>query len=166
MELSDQTIEKLKDIELDILKCFISICEKNNLRYFLIGGTLLGSVRHKGFIPWDDDIDVGMPRKDYELFIERARHHLPDYYFVQTFSTDPSYPNNFMKIRDSRTTFLETAVKHLRMNHGVFIDVFLLDEYPSNKMVQHWLNFENRILSNIISETFFSEKKSIEIVAS
>lgn len=160
MELTEQTINELKNIEISIFKCFIGICDKNNLRYFLIGGTLLGAVRHGGFIPWDDDIDVGMPRKDYEAFLKEAPKYLPEYYFIQTCKTDPYYPNNYMKIRDSRTTFLESTVKHLRINHGVFIDVFPLDEFPKNKWVQYWFNLNNRLLSNRISEIFSNTKEN------
>ena len=71
--LTIEETEKLKHIELGLLKVFISTCNMLNLRYFVIGGTLLGAVRHKGFIPWDDDIDVAMPRKDYEVWINNAQ---------------------------------------------------------------------------------------------
>lgn len=163
MELDEQTTNELKDVEINILKCFINICEKKNLRYYLIGGSLLGAVRHGGFIPWDDDIDVAMPREDYELFLNEAPQYLPKYYFIQTFKTDPYYPNNYMKIRDSRTTFLESAVKHLKMNHGVFIDVFPLDDFPGNKLVRYWFNINNRLLSTRISEIYNnSEEKTIK----
>ena len=128
--------QRLKNIELEMLKKFVEICERLNLRYYLIGGSLLGAIRHRGFIPWDDDIDVGMPRKDYEKFIKEAQNYLPEYYFVQNRKTDPELLNNYTKIRDSRTTFIETRVKHRKINHGVFIDVFPIDFYPDTKIKQ------------------------------
>lgn len=130
--LNNQDTENLKHIELDLLKEFISTCNKLNLKYFMIGGTLLGAVRHKGFIPWDDDIDVAMPRKDYEIWIRKAQNLLDkDKYFVQTYVTDPEYPNNFAKLRNSNTTFVESSLRRRNINHGVYIDVFPLDYYPT-----------------------------------
>ncbi len=117
----------LRKIETKMLEEFIAICKKYNFRYYLIGGTCLGAVRHQGFIPWDDDIDVGMPRKDYEDFLKVAQKELSENIFLQTAETDVNYANNFAKLRDSNTTFLETTVKNFNINHGVFIDIFPLD---------------------------------------
>ena len=126
-KINMSTLEDLKQIELNILKEFIAVCEKLNLKYYVIGGTLLGAIRHKGFIPWDDDIDVGMPRSDYEIFIKEGQKYFSNSYFVQTHETDPEFVAHFCKIRDSETTFIETNSKNLHINHGVFIDVFPLD---------------------------------------
>lgn len=130
-QLDHQEAEKLKQIEMDLLKTFISICQELNLRYYVIGGTLLGAVRHKGFIPWDDDIDVAMPRADYEIWIKKAQDLIDkDHYFVQTFLSDPYYPANFAKLRNCKTTFIESSLRNLNINHGAYIDVFPLDYYP------------------------------------
>lgn len=134
MELSQQQIERLRRTEIDILLEFIRICDKLDIRYFIVQGTLLGAVRHKGFIPWDDDIDVGMLREDYEIFIREAQKLLPDDYFLQHLGSDPSYPHGFAKIRNRKTTFIETASKNINMNHGIYIDVFPFDYYPDNKL--------------------------------
>ena len=125
--MADVDMQRLKAIELDMLKAFIAVCEKHNLTYFLVAGTALGAVRHGGFIPWDDDIDVGMPREDYEKFMEVAQDDLPDGLFLQTPKTDPKYMTCFAKIRNTNTTFLESSASHLKINHGVFIDIFPLD---------------------------------------
>ena len=117
----------LQQKQLDILKAFIKVCDKHNLEYFLVYGTALGAIRHKGFIPWDDDIDVGMPRKDYEKYIELQSEYEGTPYFIQTFKTDPCYIYNYAKLRDSSTTFLENAFKNHRINQGVFIDIFPVD---------------------------------------
>ena len=130
MELNSYQLEKLKKCERDMLTAFVEVCRKHDIKYSLQGGTLLGAVRHKGFIPWDDDVDVSLPRKDYEHFIKVAQKELPSYYFLQTKDTDPEYPNNFAKIRDSRTTFIETSARHLDINHGAYIDIFPIDYYP------------------------------------
>lgn len=124
--------ERLKAIELDILKAFIDVCKKNSLNYYLLGGSCLGAVRHHGIIPWDDDIDVGLLRADYNKFMEVGQKHLPEQYFLQNYRTDPEYYVNFAKIRDSKTTFIESSLKNLHINHGVYIDVFPLDYFPEN----------------------------------
>ena len=125
---------KLKIVQLELLKNFIQVCSKHNLQYYMVGGSCLGAVRHKGFIPWDDDIDVGMPRKDYEQFLKIAQNELAQNVFVQTFETDRQFPMNFAKLRDSNTTFVETGLKNLNINHGVYIDIFPLDSAPAGRI--------------------------------
>ena len=140
MKLSLEQINRVKEIETEILKSFISVCEHLNLTYYILEGTLLGAVRHKGFIPWDDDIDVGMPREDYEVFIKEGQALLPEGYFIQTFASDPEYLANYAKIRNSNTTFIETSVRKRNINHGIFIDVFPLDycsENPKKRAIEN-----------------------------
>lgn len=119
-------MNELQKCQLEILKEFIRICKENNLQYYLVGGTCLGAVRHKGFIPWDDDIDVAMPRKDYDKFIT-LQDQMKKPYFIQTYKSDKNYIYNFAKVRDSSTTFVENFFACSQMNHGVWIDVFPLD---------------------------------------
>ena len=132
MEITFETIKKLQQIELKMLEVFVQICEKENLQYYLYGGTLLGAIRHKGFIPWDDDVDIGMPRVDYEKFLICAQKYLPNYYFLQNFKTEKNAPFSFIKIRDSRTIYKEEATKNLKINHGIWIDIFPLDYCPKH----------------------------------
>ena len=119
----------LQKVELEMLKAIDDISKKLGIQYFMLGGTLLGAIRHQGFIPWDDDIDIGMLREDYEKFIKEAQDLLPTYYFVQTYQTDPEFYLPFAKIRDSRTTFIETVSANHKINHGVYIDIFPIDFY-------------------------------------
>lgn len=137
MILDKEKMNELKQIELEIFKSFIRVCEKLNVKYYLLGGTLLGAVRHKGFIPWDDDIDVGMFREDYEKFVSEAQQYLPSNLFVQTYLTDEEYPQVFAKIRNTNTAFIETSVASLKMNHGIFMDIFPLDGY--SKKADSWI---------------------------
>lgn len=135
--------------ELEILKAFIGVCDKLNLKYFLDSGTLLGCIRHQGFIPWDDDIDVSMPREDYEIFLRKGQELLPKKYFIQTNATDKEYTMNYAKIRDSETTFIESSIKDLKINHGIFIDIFPYDKYDSNKKIRNYVNEKLYVLYNI-----------------
>ena len=117
----------LQKKQLEILKQFVRVCEKHNLRYFLVGGTCLGAARHKGFIPWDDDVDVGMPREDYDKFVKLQSEYEGTPYFIQTWQTDPRYCYNFAKLRDSSTTYIENYFALHRINHGIWIDIFPID---------------------------------------
>ena len=84
-EYDKETLDKLHQVEMEILDDFVKVCEKHKLRYFLTGGTMLGAVRHSGFIPWDDDVDIGMPREDYDKFIEIGEKALGDKYQLECF---------------------------------------------------------------------------------
>lgn len=152
--LTEEQEKKLKSIQLLILKEFIRVCKKLNLQYFIIAGTLIGAVRHKGFIPWDDDIDVAMKREDYEIFIRKAQKEFSERYFVQTFHSDPAVPFNFCKIRDNETTFVEYSMKNIKINHGVGLDVFPLDYVPENDKALRKFYLKKRILSNIIAKIY------------
>lgn len=108
------------------LKEFIRVCEKHNLRYFLVTGSALGAVRHQGFIPWDDDIDVAMPRPDaMKLLALKDEFKAP--YFLQHYKTDKGYAYPFMKLRNSNTTYIENNFVYHNINHGIWIDIFILD---------------------------------------
>jgi len=107
MIINDSDLKKLHLVELIILDEFIRICNKFNLNYFLIGGTLLGAVRHNGFIPWDDDIDIGMPRKDFQKFLEICQSELyKDFYYLYLDNFEPYY-YHFIKICKKNTLFIE-----------------------------------------------------------
>ncbi len=167
MKLTEIQLQELKKREVEIFKGFISVCEKLNLKYYLLGGTLLGAVRHNGFIPWDDDIDVGMPREDYEIFLKKGHALLPDKYFIQTCHTDPEMPINFAKIRDSETTFIETSIRHLKVNHGLYIDIFPLDLYPCDQKEQKRFSFKKKLLDIRIAAAFYQpdKKRSLKLKA-
>ena len=123
-------IKIIQDKILSILKEFISICEENNLTYYALGGTLLGAVRHKGFIPWDDDIDIGMPREDYEKFKKIASNVLPENYKFLSEDT-LNYKKAFSVIRDDSTKIIMNYSKE-ELVESLWIDIFPLDGMPSN----------------------------------
>ena len=121
---------RLQLTELDILQEFGRRCEAASLRWFVIGGTALGAVRHHGFIPWDDDIDVAMPRPDFERFEALCRASPDRRYRWQSPGTDASYPFAFGKLMRADTRAIEPATAHLPIAHAVYIDVFPLDGTP------------------------------------
>lgn len=131
----------------ELLACFVGICDKLEIPYYLVCGTVLGAVKYQGFIPWDDDVDVGLLRPDYERFLEEAPAYLPEHYFLQNYRTDPAFPQPYSKLRDSGTTFIEENKAHLPINHGIYIDIFPLDGYPKSEKEQRMLEWRKRFLS-------------------
>lgn len=119
--------KKIWAVEMDLYRELERVCKKHNLRYWAIGGTLIGAVRHHGFIPWDDDIDVCMPREDYEKLCGLYSKEFSSPYFLQTPQTDPGYYFSFAKFRNSNTTAISMPFKNSLFNQGIFIDVFPLD---------------------------------------
>lgn len=162
MNLSNEQSKKLCAVQIDMLKAFIEICKNNNLQYYMLYGSALGAVRHGGFIPWDDDIDVGMPREDYEKFITIARSALPEHYFLQHHTTDPDYPTDFAKIRDCRTTYIETTCKNIKMNHGIYMDVFPIDGYPEDEKVRKKIERKLFWMRISVSRYFYLENVSVK----
>lgn len=129
---NDDLLAKIHKVSLYILLAFDKVCRENDLTYFLDSGTALGAVRHGGFIPWDDDVDVGMPRKDYERFLQIAHEKLPEEFFLQTRETDPAYKRNAVKLRLKGTVFQEYDSLPYKEN-GFFIDIFPFDNVPRNR---------------------------------
>jgi lipopolysaccharide cholinephosphotransferase len=155
----------LQQKEFEILSEFIKVCKKLSLTYFLVCGSALGAVKYNGFIPWDDDVDVALPREDYEIFIKEAAKHLPRHLFVQNSYTDPNFPKMYTKLRDSQTTFIEKTVSHIKMNHGIFIDVFPLDGYPKKKLSQKKTEIFKRYYETIyLSVADFKKSGKTKIV--
>lgn len=122
------TLKELQQIELQILVDFANYCQENNLRYYLIGGALLGAVRYGGFIPWDDDIDVAMPREDYEKL---KRTFQSEQYFLQNGESDPLFSRCIQKVRLNGTEIAERNCLNINIHQGIYIDIFPID-YVAN----------------------------------
>lgn len=129
----DYTISaKMKEVWavlLDLLAEFDRVCKKHNIQYMASGGTMLGAVRHHGIIPWDDDVDLMMRRKDYDRLCDIASEEFKHPYFFQTYKTDKAYNRAYAKLRNSDTTAIQENCKDAgyQFNQGIFIDVFPLD---------------------------------------
>lgn len=131
INLDDEILRKLQLTELELMKEVDRICRKNKIKYSLDGGTLLGAVRHNGFIPWDDDADIMMSRKDYERFYKACKRDLNhEKYFFQEFRTDSEYRWGYAKLRKNGTVFLREGQEHVKCHTGVCIDIFVFDEVP------------------------------------
>ncbi len=124
----DGKLDEIKKIEVEMIKEIKRICEKHNIKYFLVGGSLLGAVRHGGFIPWDDDLDIGMLRDDYEKFRKVAPDELPEAFFYQCPGTEPAAHYIFDKIRLKDTFFTTKFSDRFNIQNGLFIDILIYDK--------------------------------------
>lgn len=142
------TLDKLHKTELEILDVIIKICKDNDLTYYLAGGSVLGAIRHKGIIPWDDDIDIMMYREDLLKFEQICKEQLPKGYFYQSSNTDPHYHHIFSKIRKNGTIFIEKGNEESQQHNGVFVDIFPLDCAKKERGIQRY----QAIVSNKIEK--------------
>ena len=127
-----EEVRAVQEIGLEILKTIDRFCREKGITYYLFYGTELGAVRHMGFIPWDDDIDLILFRKDFEKFREKWKKDPPEGYFYQDGETDPNYKVKITKIRKNGTALVEEPAKDVEMHHGVWVDLFVLDDYVEN----------------------------------
>lgn len=135
-DLERNNIELLHSVCLKIIEEFVKICDEEKLTYYLSGGTLLGAVRHNGFIPWDDDADFSMPRDDYEKFLKIAPRKLSRKYKLVNFKTDEKYQYYITRIQDIETKLIETRINNDNKFTHVSIDIFPLDGTPNNRILR------------------------------
>ena len=143
----DANRKKTWAILIDLLVRYDRFCNDNHLDYFLIFGSLLGAVRHKGFIPWDDDVDIVMPRDDYNKFISLA-NEIENPYYIQSSANENDYFLSFAKFRNVNTTCISKPFSHRKFNQGIALDIFPLDNFEAQDAQDRferikWLNMQN-----------------------
>lgn len=141
-------LRRLQLMQLDILKELMDVCDKHGFRFYIMNGTCLGAIRHKGFIPWDDDIDVGMYAEDFDKLIQ-CSDEFGEKFFLQTIETDPEFKTMIARIRLNGTTIIEKDFINCDIHHGVFIDIYPLFGYPSNPIkaiIRSWESLLYRML--------------------
>lgn len=152
--MKELSIDDMKSIELNILKDVANFCDENNIRYYLCGGTLLGAVRHQGFIPWDDDMDIAMPRPDYEKFL-KTYNHQNQRYEVNGIENNHSWHFTFARVEDKCTVLYEKTLKKKYWKRHVFVDVFPLDGIPDDPKDENRFMREQDLLGIITNASAF-----------
>ena len=132
---------------LEVYREYASVCDRYHLRYYVCAGSLLGAVRHGGFIPWDDDFDVVMPRPDYEKFKEIAARELPSHLKWVDRHNTPEFALMFGKIQDCRRANVESVERSLGYMQaaGIFIDIYPIDGYPDSRLMEKWLKLKEKL---------------------
>ncbi len=131
IKIVKETVKRMQKTIFRIMCDIDDFCRDNNIRYFLSGGTCLGAVRHKGFIPWDDDADLMMPRKDYERFISLFAAAYPEKYGLGALPINSKWQRQYVRVWDKKSVWKSTNVEDLTM--GIFVDIFPIDGLPENK---------------------------------
>jgi len=140
------SMTELQSRLLEMLKWFDEYCRANNLRYYVLGGTMLGAVRHKGFIPWDDDIDVGLPRRDYEKLAKLMKSKTGKYVLETPYTSESAFCYPYSKLYDTTTTLIENTRE--KLIRGIYLDVFPLDGIGNSKEEVHKNFLPIKILEN------------------
>ena len=138
----EQQLRRLQLTQLEILKVIDKICREHDIPYSLYAGTLLGAVRHQGFIPWDDDLDICMSRANYNRFLEVWEQVQPEGYLLQNKENSPDFTQSFSKIRKENTTCQLQVEVGYQYHQGIYVDVFPIDRFPEGKLRQKKFLFD------------------------
>lgn len=148
--MNQTELRKLQLTELDILKEIHRVCQRNKIKYWLTGGTLIGAIRHKGFIPWDDDVDIAMMRDDYNRFSKIAPKELKQGFHLQNWEYEPNFGPPYTKIRKNNTLLIEAGSQDANIHHGIFVDIFVYDKFPVNRLDFIKVKFSMQILLRML----------------
>lgn len=142
-----QSVRNVQGKILDIMKFIDSICRENNITYFIMGGTALGAVRHGGFIPWDDDLDIFMTPGEFSKFKTAMEKENNSNFIIQEWKTTDKYLE-YAKVRMNGTTFIEENFKDYKdMHHGIYVDIMMLHKVPNNRLVQKLIYVESKFVT-------------------
>ena len=156
--------KKLWKIELDLFEVFDNICKTNDIDYFFIAGSALGAVRHKGFIPWDDDIDIGMFRADLDKFLSVAKDLLPEHIFLATGNNEEYRFDGLVRLRDNNSTGVIVDEIFKNCNKGVFIELYPFDKVPDSNFLRRKQAFKTRFYYHALNSYCYKQKGFKEFI--
>ncbi len=138
MKYRKEDLQRLHEELYGILAEIVRVCEKCGIPYFIQGGSAIGAFYNQAIVPWDDDIDVGMTRDNYERFLREAPAELGSEYFLEWFGTEPTTPFYFAKVKKNNTLFVEEMFRDMPIHHGIFVDIFPYDRIPDSPTMERW----------------------------
>lgn len=145
--MNNQTVRDVQDKILEVMKFIDKVCRDNGIVYYIMGGTALGAIRHGGFIPWDDDLDIFMTPREYEKFVLAFNSLTQDVFVLQEWRTTPDYLE-YAKVRMNGTTLIEPNFKDRKdMHHGIYVDIMILHKVPSSRLVQRLTYYESKFVT-------------------
>lgn len=148
MKYRDEDLARLHTVLYQILAEIDRVCKKHNIPYFIQGGSAIGAFYNKGIVPWDDDVDVGMTRENYNRFLQVAPEELGEKYFLEWFGTESNTPFYFAKVKMNNTLFVEQIWRGMDIHHGIFVDVFPYDRIPNNPTLEKLHRFRAKFWIN------------------
>ena len=159
---TDGELKRLQNIERSALKVFIDVCDKYNLEYFVYGGTLLGVEKYNGMIPWDDDIDVALPRESYNKLLELGSEAFSSGYFLQTPYNCPKSPFPYVKLRVKGTKYVEYVNRNIDIESGIYLDIYPVDKIPDDEKLRRaqYKRVRKWILIYVCRQSRLYDKKS------
>lgn len=145
--MNNQSIRDVQGKILEVMKYIDRVCRKNGIDYFIMGGTALGAVRHGGFIPWDDDLDIFMTPQEYEKFKAAMATDSDPKFVLQEWRTVKNYLE-YAKVRMNGTTFIEESLKDRRdLHQGIYVDIMMLHKVPQSSFIQKWVYYESKFVT-------------------
>lgn len=154
-------IKRIQQIELESLDMLIEVCNKLSIKFFMYGGSLLGAIKYRGFIPWDDDLDIAMLREDYEKLIREGPKYIPENFEIQHPKINAKTPYHYVKLRRKDTAMCEYQTHKLKINHGVYFDIYPIDNIPDDyvKLLKQKVEYDKWIHIFQIRQNFRLEHK-------
>lgn len=144
---NQQSVRDVQNKILDVMKYIDTLCRDNNIIYYIMGGTALGAIRHGGFIPWDDDLDIFMTPDQYKKFKKVFKNENSKLFYLQEWKTTKKYLE-YAKVRMNGTTFIEENFKTFnKMHHGIYVDIMILHKVPTNRFVQKLVYYESKFVT-------------------
>lgn len=161
MFITYSDLTKINSVQVNILREIKRVCDELNIKYFMVHGSLLGTIRNGNFVLGDDDIDIAMMRDDYDKFVFKGPDIIGKKFFIQTSDSEPDYSLEFAKVRDCETMYVTEAMQNLCVNHGIYIDIFPIDYKPASNISHKIYNYALKLVSLRLSNYYLENERNL-----